>query len=71
METITAAAIIHQAAKLYIEYFEERSAAATITTAANLEGKMQSIMDMVLALGLNVTDVILETRRIYAEEAAR
>ena len=46
METITAAAIIHQAAKLYI-------------------------VDMVLALGLNVTDVIQETRRIYAEEAAR
>lgn len=66
METITAATIIHQAAKLYIESFEERSAAATITTAANLDGKMQSIMDMVLALGLDVTDVILETRRIYA-----
>lgn len=42
-----------------------------IHQAAKLDGQMQAIMDMVLALGLSVTDVILETRRIFAEEAAK
>lgn len=70
METIGTKTIIHQAAKLYIEAFALRSAAATTTSAAELAGQMQGILDMVVALGLSVTDVITETRNIISEEAA-
>lgn len=70
METIGTKTIIHQAAKLYIEAFDLRSAAATTTSAAELAGQMQGILDMVVALGLSVTDVITETRNIISEEAA-
>lgn len=71
MDTIPANTIIRKAAELYIEAFNARSVAGTITTAANLDGKMQAILDMVLACGLTVTDVMIETRRIFAEEAEK
>lgn len=71
METIGTKTIIHQAAKLYLEAFDIHSVAATTASAAELAGKMQGILDMVIALGLNVTDVIIETRNIITEEGAK
>lgn len=72
METIGTKTIIHQAAKLYLEAFDLRSVAATTASATELAGQMQGILDIVVALGLNVSDVIIETRNIIAaEEEAR
>nr|DAI27759.1 MAG TPA: hypothetical protein [Caudoviricetes sp.] len=71
METIPTATIIHQAAALYLNAFDAHQDAATVTTAANLSGQMQAILDMIIAMGLSITDVMLETRRIIAEEAAK
>lgn len=71
METIGTKTIIHQAAKLYLEAFGLRSVAATTASATELAGQMQGILDIVVALGLNVSDVIIETRNIIAEEEAK
>lgn len=71
MKTIGTKTIIHQAAKLYLEAFDLRSVAATTASAAELTGKMQGILDMVIALGLSVTDIIIETRNIITEEEAK